>query len=92
MDYKEYKLRKGEWISKVDGRMDDKVDKLIFYTNHGRKFDVGGDGGSAERIDDVYAGMPYIFAFNLKMKEHLTGITVFYVNMEHSDKDLLPKQ
>ena len=88
MHSKTYKLKKGEYIVKVDGRVGCVVDELKFKTNFGRKLTGGDDGGGDCEPD--YVGRPYVFAFDFHWHHLCAKADVWYVDLDHVPSHCLP--
>ena len=86
---KTHKLKRGEYITKVIGRVGCWSDELKFYTNFGRTLKGGADGGG--ECEPEYEGNSYVFGFNFAWHHHLIKTTVLYVDLDKVTGDIAPK-
>ena len=75
-----HKMKKGEWITKVIGRVGCWVNELKFYTNFGRTLKGGADGGG--ECEPEYEGNSYIFGFDFAWHHHMVKATALYVDLD----------
>ena len=85
---KTHKLKQGEYVCKVEGRVGCVVDELKFYTNFGRKLKGGDDGGG--ECEPEYVGRPYVFAFDFHFHHLMAKADIFYVDLDKVPAEILP--
>ena len=67
--YKKLKLKRGEYITHIDGRIGCWTDELKIYTSRGKVLKGGDDGGGD--YDPQYEGKACVLGFNTRWHHHL---------------------
>ena len=78
-------LNEGEYITVVEGRTGDLVDKLGIVTSTGRQFFGGGDGGGPQR-PVIQAVKPYVIALGGGLGGHMHNFRCYYVDLADFQK------
>ena len=74
-----FELHEGEYITAVEGRTGDLVDRLAIETSEGRKFHGGGDGGGPQR-PIIQALKPYVIAIGGGLGGHMHNFMCHYLD------------
>ena len=75
-------MKKGEYITHIDGRIGSWTDELKIYTSRGKVLKGGDDGGGD--YDPQYEGKSCIVGFDFHWHHHLVRTDVYYLDLDQT--------
>ena len=90
-------MRKGEWINKVRGWVDEYVSKIEFQTNLGKTWSAGVEKEHCKepQLDSAVTSPPYVFGLNAvwglgTLGGGLKELTPLYVDLDQVPSEIIP--
>ncbi|CDW79416.1 peptide n- [Stylonychia lemnae] len=74
-----FDFNEGEYISQFNTMAGDLVDKVKFFTNQGRQFEAGGNGGALNMAQMSAVSNPRVVAVGGGLGGHMHHFRVYYV-------------